>query len=57
MDISRTIKDVILITPWIVSVLCMLILMIPVYLMLLLWSNLIFIIEEIYNKTINKRTL
>jgi len=53
MDISRTIKDVIIITPWVISVLCMFVLMIPVYLMLLLWSNLIFIIEEIY-KIYNK---
>ena len=43
MDISRTVKDVILITPWVISILCMFIIMIPVYLMLLLWANLIFI--------------
>tara|TARA_R100000152_G_C6568665_1_gene36810 strand:+ start:89 stop:253 length:165 start_codon:yes stop_codon:yes gene_type:complete len=47
MDISRTIKDVILITPWIISIMAVLIVMIPVYLFLLLWSNLIFIIENI----------
>ena len=47
MDIIRVVKDVILITPWIISIMAVLIVMIPVYLFLLLWSNLIFIIENI----------
>jgi hypothetical protein len=47
MDISRSIKDVIFITPWIIAVLIMLIVMIPVYLSLLFWSNLIFIVKRI----------
>ena len=47
MDIIRVVKDVILITPWIISIMAVLIVMIPVYLFLLLWSNLIFIIESI----------
>ena len=47
MDISRTIKDVIFITPWAIAILCMLIVMIPIYLLVLFSSYLIFIYEEI----------
>jgi hypothetical protein len=50
MDIKRGLKDVILITPWIIAVLCMLVMTIPVYLLLLFWSNLIFICEKVGGK-------
>jgi hypothetical protein len=52
MEFGRTIKDLILITPWIVAVLCMLIVMIPVYLLLLFWSSLIFIYEKLGEKNV-----
>jgi len=47
MDIVKTIKDIILITPWIISLICVTSVILPVFLFLLLWSNLILIIERL----------
>jgi len=47
MGIIKRLEDVMFITPWIVSVLCVLIMIIPVYLFLLFSSYLIFIYERL----------
>jgi hypothetical protein len=50
MDISRTIKDVILITPWLLSLFLFSIVIVITNLLLLFTGNLIFIYEEIKGK-------
>ena len=45
MGFSRTIKNIIFITPWIIAILSMIIIMIPIYLLMLFCSYLIFIYE------------
>ena len=47
MEFGRTIRDIIFITPWIIAILSMMIIMIPIYLLMLLWSYLIFIYERV----------
>ena len=47
MDISRTIKDVILITPWIISLILFVVVMGFIHLFLLFGYSLIFIYERI----------
>ena len=46
MDISRGIKDIVLITPWIISFILFTCMNLFIYLFLLLWSNLIFIYKS-----------
>ena len=55
MDISRTIKDVILITPWLLSLFLFSIVMGITHLFLLFVGNLIFIYENIKGKQYGKR--
>jgi hypothetical protein len=47
MDISRSLKDIIFITPFILCSMLYMSVSIIIYLSLLLWSNMIFIYESI----------
>jgi len=55
MDISRTLKDVILITPWLLCLLVYSVTLGFIHLFLLFISNLIFIYENINRNIYEKR--